>query len=301
MRSLIVGACLLLGCDGEVLELTDGPATPLVDWSMLPYGAAKQAATRPPPQGPPLSARHLEGVFPPKWHVGDQWIVERHEPKAAQMAAAPEIYILKTRYLFRVVEEPVEADGEYRMDIRRLIRPYDGDTGGPRIEAVDAAEGQISASFWARDHSLIVARDMTELDKPWGVEENGPHPFVGLRDPTRYDGHDVPLDAFPSVPPTLDNPFVWRMAGVARSRCWQVIRPTEEGLVFEIEVLTWRGDEPYGVEEARIEWRRGEPWWSLVTTVDRYAAPPAEKGAELVDGRMVHARLLRNPDTGEPL
>src|SRR5262249_15870649 len=136
------------------------------------------------------------------------------------------------------------------------------------------------------------------------LRANGPHPYNDFKDGS-YLVPD-PIQGFPSLPPKLENPFLayGPLTQSDDEYVWQVVQPVGDGLVFELRTLTISYDEYLQVlgtlTGGRVVWRRGDPWWSLVTSLnDKYGSePPA--GGEVKDGRLVYGRLLHPGDPEWP-
>lgn len=208
------------------------------------------------PPAPPLSRRHLEGVFPPRWKPGATWttvILTRDHlsgvPRLPDAGPDPYRAVLHTYTVVRVPDEPT---GEYEIEIRRAHQ-------GEQRAAL------FLARFWAMDFSLSFLRWRVLGENDWrSVEEgvgNGPYPF--------FQGHDRQLDyyhpilAWPVAEDARRNPtFYWYLEtdwdGAERPySIAQVTTPTEDGLRYLLRRAT-----PSGVEDASCTWRRGDPWWS---------------------------------------
>lgn len=296
-RRALLFPLILLGCSAEVGEAPSPPPSREIDPSLQPASwHAKRAAARPPPEGLPLSRKHLEGVFPPAWRAGDRWRVVVHETKRSTAAAPDPIYLHKKGFLFEVVQEPDGPDGEYLIDIRRFFLPEELARVPPNHRPSMGPREHFSAKFWARDGTLIWCRDEDrEEDALRARIGNGPHPFVDAEEVSWTGTTPPPVHAFPALPARLENPLLYSYSGAEQSaRGWQRITPTEDGAIIEISEILLTFGEPTGQSDARLVWRRGDPWWSLHTSRYRLADPPQGKGVELEDGYQVYGRLLRD-------
>lgn len=234
-------------------------------------------------------------MFPPAWRAGDRWRVVVHEQKRSAAAVQDPYHVQRTGFLFEVVEEPDGPDGEYLLDIRRFFLPEELERILPERRALASPREHFSARFWARDGSLVWVRDQErDAGAPGAEVKNGPHPFVDTTVVTPTELTPPPVHAYPALPLGLENPLVYAFDGPEGSaRGWQRITPTEDGVIIEISQIDLTQGEPAGQSGARLVWRRGDPWWSLHTSV----AFTETRGAgtqDVVDGHEVLGRLLRD-------
>lgn len=294
MKWQILTALLLCGCGSQEQAVTSsslasgttsGSGTPETDAdTSAELTPLTPGAWMPPPaipNGGPLEETDLRGVFPPSWQVGNAWrvLTMTKEPNDSAFGHGITSVMGRREYRFLVVAAPVKgAVDEYRIDVST---------------SVDAEERHVLV-FSARDRALVkVVTRVRKQDRDFrgDSERTNQGPFVWER----------PVRAFPALPSPLKNPFVvQKPSKYWTSLTWQVIEPRGDTLVFDMGEISFTEGPHHGKSSLRMEWRRGDPWWSLLTETSQYESPPSYLGgAELVDGRLVIGRLLHDGEKGE--
>jgi hypothetical protein len=251
--------------------------------------------------GPRLFPGHFEGVFPPAWHTGDQWriVVIARVPNYGTDRLEP--LFEKLGFLFRVLREPDGPGGEWLIDIRRFFVPEEVERMNPKHIKQYHPRQRYTAAFWALDGSLSWIQyegnsQVTESD----LIGSGPHAYenVGMA-PNNYMLFDDPVLAYPCLPAGMENPLGYEIeAFTDGGRGWQTVFPTDDGLVFELRSGDFTETTGRFRRDVRVVWKRGDPWWSSVTSTFRGRVP--DEGMEVVDGREVHGLLLRPGDPDWP-
>jgi hypothetical protein len=243
---------------------------------VAPYGDYTGLLREPLPAAPALSLADFEGVFPPKWRVGDTWYTvllsvgipskpfhlddEDDSPRW-----------LGTVHRHAVTRIPDEPGAEYEIEIRSWQR-----------------HGSLSVvRFWPGDSSVVIVQigaagvhgaNISHLQLP-----NGDHPFID--EETRWRREDVL--AWPVVPAGLRNPLFYSVRRHVQDLDYkmyagfQVVAGIDGGLRFVMRALT-----PHGVEEATCEFLRGDPWWRRASHGRRFGYLLAEEEAETAKSSM---------------
>jgi hypothetical protein len=129
--------------------------------------------------------------------------------------------------------------------------------------------------------------------------------FPIVREPSFYMGGTVdPVTAFPCLPGSPQNPTV--QEGVVPDGThahWQLVEPKDDRLSFRLGYLfipaADSGWPDSVLVESTMEWRRGEPWWSILKESDVNPYNHDILGAEFADGHLILGRLLGPAEVGE--
>jgi hypothetical protein len=224
MRGIAVALVLLPlsgcagSCDGRESRSNPHP-TASATWAM-------------PPER--LSSAVFEGVFPPRWRIGDHWRIRVETQTWDQLGQA--VREVTKEYDYRVAATPSEGGDEYRIEAGWRGRPH------------------YVITFRARDGSFS-SRSEYRQDKPTPSpsrldEMSGSLPYL------KY-GATPPVFAYPVLPPNLVNPFQYLVPDHFDNAGVQTVEATPEGLRFIIREV-----DRLGKLAQIIEWRRGEAWWS---------------------------------------
>lgn len=228
-RALLLVSLALSGCHG-----CQGAAPP----------AEEMLLDEPPDAGTrarPLLPEDLDGVLPPRWGVGDEWIIRTNTVETDMFRGNIHRTLL---HRFRVTDVPKDGADYY------VLTAHGGDRHAYHHYALAFRVPDLSMT---EELYVPAASPSPRIDASFT-----PIPLPHVR------GH-LPVFAFPSMPPLLDdlpprfaNPisfFEERTENTIR----QTIEPTPEGLQIRFEVQQLLSD-------LRIDmrWRRGDPWWSSV-------------------------------------
>jgi len=262
-RSAAILLLALTGCHG----CEDGTAEPL---AAPRAGEDLKADAAPRPH--PLLPEELEGVFPPRWSIGDDWFVRtsahQNDPFHGEVR-------LREVFHYRVVDVPRTGHEYYLIESE----------GGPRQ---------------MREHWFLVFRppDYSEIASQGSMVPG--EEIASL--PHQLYGSGRGIFTFPMAPPFLSsnpprfaNPIHEELReedGQILHSPVQTIEPTLAGLRVTLEVI-----QEFAMLRIVMEWRRGAPWWSSLRVYAKARdddAPP-DAGAEVLRD---FADLF---DPGEPL
>lgn len=251
---------------------------------------------RPPrlPKGDPVPLERFAGVFPPKWRVGDTWRVLVMRQTSGVGTASGRSSMERFEYVFRVAGAPATpGEGEYRLKV---------------VRRKDVSESY-TIRFSGADGSLL----RVDLDrKPtWDDPRDVRLGFPVVRKPGQFYRYGTlhPVASFPCLPAVPEkNPTVVQtieLHGLTDGAwlTWQLVEPEGEGLRFRLgQVFVPAADStwPYDSrEEVTMLWRRGDPWWSLLTESAIDERNENVDAAEIIGGRLVLGRLLQPGERGE--
>jgi hypothetical protein len=254
----------LMGC-------TRGEARPSpVEESYTPAPAPDEERPRPPP----LSPEDLEGVLPPRWGVGDEWLVRASTPERDDwLGFVDRMYI----YRFRVVAVPHSGAEHYVITVH----------GGHRL--------------WLYRLVLFVCVPDPALSvhlSDWPAEGLSP----SFSEPARpLTGGGSPFFGFPLMPPFLPAapPRFANGSSFGEERgtlsASQVFVPTKDGLR-----VTLTAEYLYARSRVELTFRRGDPWWSsarVCVSGNGASGVPASPG-EILEGG---GDLVRADEPLEPM
>lgn len=262
-RGLLLFAWTLAGCHG--CERASESATlrgPLAQPAEEP-----DAGRRPGP----LHAADLEGIFPPRWGVGDEWTIRTSTILQDPFHGPVRRTVF---YRFRVMEVPRQGVDQY------LISTH----GGTRH-----AHEHYALAFHVPDFTMTLTQTGSDWPPSW---------LNTSFSPVSCPYAEATVFAFPSVPPLRNEvpPRYENPLSCPRQRfestIRQTIEPTPEGLRIFIEAPGL-----FAVHYVDMLWRRGDPWWSSVRVTLRDRDP--DDGGVYGDASPGDSAFLVQP--GEPL
>ncbi|APR81841.1 Hypothetical protein A7982_07190 [Minicystis rosea] len=192
-----------------------------------------------------LRPEDLEGVFPPRWGVGDEWFV-RVSITIPESVRGP--YRTTSIHRFQVVEAPRPGADYYLLSAHGDARHW-GTHYGFAVRVPDFTLTEV-----------LLNADLTPSHQSPRFSPV-PCPFA--------DG-STPLFLFPSVPPfRAESPPAFESVLSCPAPAYdedsphlmmrQTIEPTAEGLHIRIE-----SPGLFARRYVDMLWRRGDPWWSSV-------------------------------------
>lgn len=187
----------------------------------------------------------FEGVFPPRWRVGDRWRVTMSSD-APDKTGNPKRFFRNRVFDFRVEEVPEGDEGFFLVRIKS--------DGTPKVDWI--------GKYRNKAFSFVRLEDERGEAVPWHQADNGASPCIG-------DTPEGYLKDFPMMPPLPRlgvTPFIFEK-NVAMA---QDIERTVDGLRFTII-----GEHGF---RSLIEWKRGAPWWSSVERNVPLGDPPFPSG-----------------------
>jgi hypothetical protein len=204
------------------------------------------SASPPPPAG--ATAAQLDGIFPPRWQLGQRWRVRMASPGLANG------HIMHP-FEYVVAAVPGERQSSYALHVKsedtgaRFVLEFfpDGSFQSARPPGEDASAQRVSG---------IEQR----LPGDWFL--GGPPPGAGGW-PVLY--HPAPPSRLPP------SPLAEAMASPPRR---QHVEATADGILLRAEVLD-------ALPRRRLTWtwRRGDPWWSTLREEDDFAVTLPDGGA----------------------
>jgi hypothetical protein len=208
--------------------------------ALLTESRTGEASSSAGPHPLPLLPADLDGVLPPRWGVGDTWIVRtstiEHDDSGGESR--------RTHHQrFQVRDVPREGADYYVVTTHGRDRHGDSRTI-LAFRVPDLAATEAYSSDWPP----------TKIDPS----------FSRAALPDVRGG--PPVFAFPIMPPLLDevpprfaNPMSFPREDAEPIR--QTIEPTADGLHIHFENPAMFDD---AVKVIDLTWRRGDPWWSSV-------------------------------------
>lgn len=179
-----------------------------------------------------VASPSIEEFFPPRWQVGDSWVVSMTTEVRAPADLGPQF--VERAFRYEVTRMPTERQPTYRVE----VRPEDADE-----------DSRFALYFRVEDFSLARVARAGEGGIEDTVISNGPHPFVNY-------AHRLPIIAdAPIAHPRqlMDEPYAFNVGG---KTVVQRVRIEADTLHLRLEQ-----QDPGVMLIVEVKWRAGDPWW----------------------------------------